>query len=662
MIGHSTSRQKITLKKRLEQQPISEPRNAPDVEQLKLDVSTNANLANDSRENDAYDLESTQLDLNNVASQEIGEANESGILLQNPAKDWHVKQGLVEQTQTDEKLNVEIDDVLDKQVGISEEFNSEIHDVNDAKGIGKASLQDLTNTLARLLTGASQEIQFDEANIHSEIPEQKEVRKHFNEQVCEQVFKKVFGRGGEQKNENSIVVEVEVQNTKIELSFEESHEGSLQISLETDVVATTKRIDTTLDQAITVLNAEFERIKNSNLHVLFIKACQLHTLTLDPILQNSDSRIGTPQKVISKIDPQKTPGDYPFASLHAGTTCYSLYSNLDIADTATTLMHEGMFASTVVHGQEVSENAPFNSRSYSGLITSAALHTVKYGVRVLGLTGQALQRHFFHTIQVLDINENFKDGAKRGVTFAGAVFFVNDSGNKEMFAYGFGDTAAVMNKTDGPHLLHMQGDCDMNIDNDNVNSTFVLRPDCSPLIAKYFTATLHSIDVDTTPIVQIMSGCELVFFNSPTATGPDMELSFSCNEKLPKDGKIYPYAFSKSINMNEHNRVLHEQEDVFQRKLKLEEKIDGFFVAMNIEKNVDNRSIYRQLATNAGQETYANPKCTLPTIEEVQTVIKADDALTIQDVLLLRRAKLTKGSSVVHLAIDVKEAFAALKS
>jgi len=652
----SISRQKINFKKQSEQQSISEQRDAPDAQQLKLDLSTNAQVFNASQEEDGQ-LENTQANLINVASQEIEEGNQSVISLQDFGKEWLVKQVLAEQVGTAGEVTRENQDVLDEQAGSLEKLNSENYDVNYCKGIGKESLQDLTATLAKLLIGASHGIQTD-----PEIPQQKMVRKEFKEQVSEKVYQKTFGRKDEQENESVIAVEIEVQNTKIEVTLEGLPNGSLQISLATDVCVTTKTIQMTLDQMITTLNAEFESDKNENLHNLFISAWGSHTLTLEPILKNSDVTLGTPQKVIWKIDPQNTPGDYPFVSVNAGTTCYSLFSDLDIADTATTLMHEGMFASTAVRAYELSENAPFNSKSYSALITAAALHTVKYGVKLLGLTGEALQRYFFQTIQTLDIDKNFKDGAKRGVTFAGTVFFINDLGHKEMFAHGFGDTAAVMNTTDGAHLLHMQGDCNMNIDNENVNNIFVLRPDCSTLMAEHFTTTLHRVDVETTSCLQIMSGCELVFFDPPTATGLDKKLSFSCNEKLPKDGKIHSYAFAKSINVNELNRVVHKQEDVFQSRRKLEEKIDGLLAAMNIKNHADNRDKYRELATPKGQNKYANPKCKLPSIEEVQKVIDADDALTIQEAQLLRQAKLTKGSSVVHLAIDVREAFAALKS
>jgi len=375
--------------------------------------------------------------------------------------------------------------------------------------------------------------------------------------------------------------------------------------------------------------------------------------------------------VIPKIEAQQCPGKYPFIQIHAGTTYHrKCQTKKEIADAATTVVRDGMFAATVVGGcspRPLSEN----SQAYSALVTAAALEAVKHGVLGLGLSEDDLKNYFFDTLQQLDIPERFPGGEpnSRGVTFGGVVFYFDKAGNPKIFVYGLGNTAvAARTKVESKtttETYHLQGEFA------SMGSTMEVRlpalgPNYRRVQAKHVTALDFAVEVTAGKSIQLMTdGCALAFFDLDTETKIKTEetddglLTLECKQ-LPEHGAFKPQTFfdlaNREVNIQNLRQLsflcLESGHDA------LCDKIVDFSNA--IEKS-DDSHVYWDIANQTCREMYDmykefdknNPADKINKANYIKTLDKVEK--------LVKMHVQTLGDDTLHLSIDLEAACAYLK-
>lgn len=112
------------------------------------------------------------------------------------------------------------------------------------------------------------------------------------------------------------------------------------------------------------------------------------------------------------------------------------------ADTGTMIKDDGLFATTVVDGSTTlacNRSIPIqNLPTYSAIITSAAMHTMRNGILVHGLDGDNLQTFFVELIKLLLSAHGMPAGIEHCPAFKGVVLF-----EQRYFAYAY----------DGHHVI-----------------------------------------------------------------------------------------------------------------------------------------------------------------------------------------------------------------
>jgi len=405
-------------------------------------------------------------------------------------------------------------------------------------------------------------------------------------------------------------------------------------------------------------NSLEEELKREEIKILnhsIDKLLNFDTLDAVQIAVDDATTRGTP-----KVEPQPCP--YAFVKINAGTTYHFTGSKNEIADTATTVIKNGIFGATVVDGCDVTAKSR-NSRVYSALITAAALHTVEYGFLVQRLTSMDLKKFFFDTLKALDTTEKFVKDDNRAVTFAGVMLFhvKDENGNvvRKQFTYGLGDTAvaATIGSNDLTNIptvetktLHLQGNFVSESSLDTGLPAF--GPVYKRVTAEHVTAEVSDVTENTKTIQIMTDGCEPLFFDPDTEVKGtvDKPATLKC-KALPEHGKFDSKELLAIVNP-EINRTTYadflsakEQVGLHTSKIESLNKKTGC--------NLNRESGREQFA-----KKYADDQATL---DKVNLALQKDDELILKMNQLYKQATSTKGDDVFHLSIDVEAAFVELE-
>ncbi|MCD6027387.1 MAG: sel1 repeat family protein [Solimicrobium sp.] len=367
-----------------------------------------------------------------------------------------------------------------------------------------------------------------------------------------------------------------------------------------------------------------------------------------------------------KIESQPCPGDYKFVKIHAGSTAWQKAprAEVEISDTTTIAVREGMFVATVVSGVK-DEPLSKNFRIYSGLITATALNTVNYAIQQLGLTGAKLNKYFFETIKLLDTDERFTgEPGDRGVTFGGVVLYFDSKGKQKKFIYGLGGTAVVAITNRGAETHHLQGDFEPRSELDDAELTrSALGPRYSRVIAANITAIDSYVEPGLVGIQLMTEGCALAFFDpsSETKGTADRPSTLHCKD-LPKHGKFNPQILFNLANKRLFDELYSSTQTLGENLILWTQKNITPTLTVMGESDF---SKYCELATVNGRALYAdrfsevNP---MPAIEEVLRCKQKHIDYSTELRHLIKRLDQTFGDDVLHLSIDTRAAFDHLKS